>query len=128
MEETNSLVVKEKKNTVAKIWNKIVGAHVKYQKTSLKMAPLTLKVVSIIEPEAAPVLKPLSKFLKTKGGKKFTEVMSNSYDAMGNLLTGKVDEAKNQFKNNISNISSEEGLKSISGMKDTIDEIKGMTK
>ena len=128
MEETNSLVVKEKKNTVAKIWNKIVGTHVKYQKTSLKMAPLTLKVVSIIEPEAAPVLKPLSKFLKTKEGKKFTEVMSNNYDAMGNLLTGKVDEAKNQFKNNISNINSEEGLKSISGMKDTIDEIKGMTK
>ena len=128
MKETNSLVVKEKKNTVAKIWNKIVGARVKYQKTSLKMAPLTLKVVSIIEPEAAPVLEPLSKFLKTKEGKKFTEVMSNNYDAMGNLLTGKVDEAKNQFKNNISNISSEEGLKSISGMKDTIDEIKGMTK
>lgn len=126
-EEKNSIVVKEKKGTVAKLWKGAVKTGVSIEKLKLKAAPFVLKVVSIFAPECAPVCLAIEKFLKSDAGKKYMEVADRNFDALESGLTGDFEGAKNHIEENLDSLSGGEGETLINGIKDTVDEVKGMS-
>ena len=128
-EAKTGLKVKEKKDTVAKLWSKLVKTGVAIEKTKMQATPFMLKVASFAMPELAPVLEPLSKFFKTGTGKKWMEKMTKNYDAMGDALTGNTQPFKDNVKETIGLLNSEEGEKYIKESMDMVNEVKkGMTK
>lgn len=118
--QTNSLVVKEDKKKVAKIWKKVVNMGTTVEKAKIKTTPFMLKVASVFVPELAPILLPLSKFMKSKSGKKWMEGTTKGIDAAGDLLTGKTEEAKAKINENIDFLNSEEGTEYLNDVKNTV--------
>lgn len=102
-----TVVIKENKSNLAKMWSMLVDSHINIAKAKLKMAPFTLKIVSVFAPEAAPVLVPLSKFLNTDTGKKLRQMGEKTEDALSAFLKGNSNEAFDIIKENF-DISPEE--------------------
>ena len=127
-DDNKSIIVKEKKEKVLKLWKKAVKMGVKVEQFRMDAAPFVLKVVSIFVPEAAPITAPLAAFLSSKSGKKFREIAKKNEAAMGKAITGDFEEAKEDFKNSFSSISSDEGLEMATDIKNTVEEIKGKSK
>ena len=75
------------------MFKKSVEIQTKTNKIKLKMLPLVLKVTSIFAPEAAPVLLPLSTFLKTEAGKAMIEMGSKGQDALNEYINGDKEKA-----------------------------------
>ena len=128
MSQTKAIVCKEDKSTMSKIWDKMVDRYIKGEKNKIKHAPFALKIISILEPESAPILKPIEEFLKTDEGKKFTEIATNNYDALGSVMKFDFSTAKEQYGDSLKKLETEEGIGMIQGLKDTIVEVKGMSK
>ncbi len=128
MEETNVLAVKEEKGTIKKLWDKIVNASVKRQQMQLKAAPVTLAVVSVFVPEAAPILTKISGFLKTDTGKRLTEITNKGYESVGEVLKGNLDSVSEEYKQGLNLFSENEAGKMALDVRNFISEIKGMTK
>ncbi len=123
--EVDGVVVKEDKKTAAKIWGKAVDTGVAIEKTKIKATPAMLKIVCLAAPELAPILLPLSKFMKSKSGQKWIEKSQKNYDAMGEALKGNTQPMKDNIEDNINFLNSEEGTEYA---KDAIELAKGMSK
>ena len=113
---------KESKEVAQKLFKKSVEIQTKTNKIKLKMLPLVLKVTSIFAPEDAPVLLPLSTFLKTEAGKAMIEMGSKGQDALNEYINGDKEKAKEMVKENYDRIMSDEGTDLLNGVKNTIDE------
>lgn len=113
---------KESKEVAQKLFKKSVEIQTKTNKIKLKMLPLVLKVTSIFAPETAPVLLPLSTFLKTEAGKAMIEMGSKGQDALNEYVNGDKEKAKEMVKENYDRIMSDEGTDLLNGVKNTIDE------
>lgn len=113
---------KESKEVAQKLFKKSVEIQTKTNKIKLKMLPLVLKVTSIFAPEAAPVLLPLSTFLKTEAGKAMIEMGSKGQDALNEYVNGDKEKAKEMVKENYDRMMSDEGTDLLNGVKNTIDE------
>ena len=126
--EKKVLVVKERKEKIAKVWKKIVDRRIKQEKFNLKTAPVTLDIVSVFVPEAAPVLTSISKFLRTKSGKQLTKITNKGYDALGEALKGDMDNAQNKLQDAISLFEVEDGKAVAFDVKNLIDTIGGKSR
>ena len=125
-EDKKSIIVKETKETAMKLWKGAVKIKIGVEKVKLKLTPTVLKVASVIAPECAPVCLAVAKFLKSDAGKKYIEITERNYDALERALTGDLEGAKEKVKENIDSLSDGKGDELIDGIKDTVDEIKGM--
>ena len=95
---TNVLHFTENKETLRKMKNRAIDKHFKKLQFQLKHAPLTLKVLSYIIPEERKALSALSDFLSSPVGKKFSGMLSKSYDAVAAFEKGEYDTAKEEGK------------------------------
>ena len=116
------IAFKESKEVAQKMFKKSVEIRTKTNKIKLKMTPLILKVTSIFVPEAAPVLIPLSKFLKTETGKTMLEMGSKNQDAINEYVNGDKEKAKEKIQENYDKIIGDEGTELLNGIKNTMDE------
>ncbi len=116
------IAFKESKEVAQKMFKKSVEIQTKTNKIKLKMLPLVLKVTSIFAPEAAPVLLPLSKFLKTESGKTMLEMGSKNQDALNEYVNGDKEKARKMAKENYDRMMSDEGTDILNGVKNTMDE------
>ncbi len=116
------IAFKESKEVAQKMFKKSVEIQTKTNKIKLKMTPLILKVTSIFVPEAAPVLIPLSKFLKTEAGKTMLEMGSKNQDAINEYVNGDKEKAKEMIQENYDKIIGDEGTELLNGIKNTMDE------
>ncbi len=116
------IAFKESKEVAQKMFKKSVEIRTKTNKIKLKMTPLILKVTSIFVPEAAPVLIPLSKFLKTETGKTMLEMGSKNQDAINEYVNGDKEKAKEMIQENYDKIIGDEGTELLNGIKNTMDE------
>ena len=129
MENNNGndmILFKESRKMMENMRKKALKKEINQNRRMIKHAPLTLKILSIFKPELAPVLKPLSDFLKSDSGKKVTEVALNNCDAMDNAIDGNIEEAKERIKGSFDMIKSEEGLNSLVDLKNFISQTKGL--
>lgn len=110
----------EKKENLRKIWNTLVDVEKTTQKIKFKLAPLGLRITAIFAPEAAPVLVPLSKFLKDP---KIQEIGEKNQDAMAAFLKGNRDEAI-EIITDTYNLSGEDENSLVSNIEETYGEIK----
>ncbi len=123
-QSTKAIPVQEDKKTVAKLWEKAVNLGIKVEQFKIKSSPNTLKIVSAVVPEIAPVAIPLAAFLKTKTGQKVIDLQTKNYDALKNVLTGNFSEAKEQIKENLSFITSDKGVETVEEIKDMAEGMK----
>ena len=118
---TNSIVVKEEKSVLSKIWEKLVNLGVAIQEVNVDLTKTRIKVLSVFCPELKPILLPVEEFYKSDSGKKYLEGRKQGFRLAGNILKGETDEAKKQCQEMVESISSESGEKMI-------DDINGMVK
>ena len=122
--EINVVAKKEKRETVKKMWSKAVDLKISHQKAKINNAPTTLKIVSVAVPEAAPVLLKVSAFLKSDSGKKLTAFSNTAYDALGEVLKGNFEGAKEQFRQGVQVYSADEAGKVVYDVRNFINNTK----
>lgn len=127
-EKKSAIIFKESKAVAKKMFGKAVKLSTVKNKIQIKSLPMTLKVVSIFVPEAAPVLLPLSNFLKTEAGKTVLKMGEKNQDIINEFVNGDKEIAKTLAEENMDTIMSDNGTDMLKGTKKVIDEMKNISK
>lgn len=127
-EKKTAIMFKESKEVAKKMFGKAVKLSTAKNKIQIKSLPMVLKVVSIFAPEAAPVLVPLSKFLKTEAGKEVLKMGEKNQDIINEYVNGDKEKAKILAKENMDIIMSDNGTDMLKGTKNVIDEMENISK
>lgn len=127
-EKKSAIIFKESKAVAKKMFGKAVKLSTIKNKIQIKSLPMTLKVVSIFVPEAAPVLLPLSNFLKTEAGKTVLKMGEKNQDIINEFVNGDKEIAKTLARENMDTVMSDNGTDMLKGTKKVIDEMQNISK
>ena len=95
--ENGTIVLKEDRSTVKKMWEGIVNFKVKANQIFIKGTPVLFAVSSVFAPEAAPALLAVATFLETKTGQDLLKFAMKTEEISGDVWKGDTTEAKDKI-------------------------------